>query len=96
MSETISNYLRSPSGNASREKWRHYAMARKPYGCEGYGKKLAPYVRRRTEPVEREAENFRHVRRPRKKGRGAPIAGEGPPKDRFGRFADRGNSNSTT
>lgn len=52
MSKVIINCLRSLSRHASREKWRRHGMAQRLYKCEAYGKKLAAYVRRRTESVE--------------------------------------------
>src|SRR5450759_4394818 len=95
MSKTFINCLRSLSRHASREKWRRHGMAPRLCKCKGYGKKLAAYVRRRTEPVKFEGENSPRARQ-LPKGSDAPIVGPKPSKDRFGRLPDRGNSNSTT
>jgi hypothetical protein len=66
MSKIFINCLRSLSRHASREKWRRHGMAPRLCKCKAYGKKLAAYVRRRTEPVELEGENCLYARHPRK------------------------------
>lgn len=85
LSKIIINCPRSLSRHAPREKWRRYGMARRLCLCKGYNKKLAMYVRRRTERVEIEGENCPYARQPPKRG-DTPIAGPKPFKDRFGRI----------
>jgi Family of unknown function (DUF5670) len=69
MSKNFIDYLCSLSRDASREKWRRHNMAaRRLCSCKAYGKKLAMYVRWRTEPVELEGVNCPYARQPPENG----------------------------
>jgi hypothetical protein len=76
--KTIINCLQSLSRHASREKWRRHDIARRLCKCKAYGKKIATYVRLRTEPMEFEGENCPYARQPTKKGAPESLAQNRP------------------